>query len=350
MRNVRIYPHVIKNLISNNQFEKAMDLFKEMQNFELSQKTKKPLQDQTLLIEIIYGYSKHVLHEQCNKADVKMKESSELVYNMLDYLSDRCFVLSTALSDVIVSKLNQFNADFSIEPFERQRMMRRSHLNDETLSDKDIEIFINHISMTIKDEMGKSEIEDVHKFIAVHGPFCNVIDGSNVLLSKGPGFQSIQTKFKPTNLLHLLKYCKNILDSGKSAIVMSSAIESRSMFSESKLYATLREKYEMEVLIVSHIPDDVALLLTCLFSCLHSSKHNSDVKLITNDYLRDHISALGHHRWKFLNWIHSRHWKYSWDWNNKITLHNNQPLLQKKSRWILPLDDGRNLLITKKGL
>ena len=350
MRNVRIYPHVIKNLISNNHFEKAMDLFKEMQNFELSQKTKKPLQDQTLLVEIIYGYSKHVLHEQSNKADVKMKESSELVYNMLDYLSDRCFVLSTALSDVIVSKLNQFNADFSIEPFERQRMMSRSNLNDETLSDKDIEIFINHISMTIKDEMGKSEIEDVHKFIAVHGPFCNVIDGSNVLLSKGPGFQSIQTKFKPTNLLHLLKYCKNILDSGKSAIVMSSAIESRSMFSESKLYATLREKYEMEVLIVSHIPDDVALLLTCLFSCLHSSKHNSDVKLITNDYLRDHISALGHHRWKFLNWIHSRHWRYSWDWNNKITLHNNKPLLQKQSRWILPLDDGRNLLIMKKGL
>ena len=350
IRNIRIYPELIKKCTEKAKIELAFDIFREMQHKELSQKTKKQVNDQEMLVSLLKAAT-------CLKGKQSGSNNHSVMIseNILEYLKTRQLVASTALGLALSSCLNA-QPHFSIV------LLKQDRFNDETLkseilekretaSRSDVEYYITCIQSQVT--MG-NELKKLENFIKDKGPFHLVIDGANVMLTGKSTVNRTQTKLWPENLFSLLENYHSKTSDENIALIIPSAIERRAKFSQSPFYQRLKDSFSMHLYVVDNLSDDIGVLLTALHSELHwlTTNETKSVKIVSNDTLREHISMLADQQWHFLDWIRSKQFTFSWNSSNEISLAS--PLGLSNDRlihdWHIPLEDGRIMAVKRQNV
>ena len=334
--------------ISYDNLDMAYQLFKEMQHYELNQKTKKQFKDQDMLSSLLHSAAARV--RKCNeKHDENGKFQVELVDNVLDYLSTRGIVISIKLRDAIIKAINACTKDYSVEIVKRSQFSdERKEFRGAVINEADIEKFAKLFRISKKSFL--VEEERLRDFVTKHGPFSTVIDGANVMLAgKGSAANQLST-VNEQNMIDVLRYYKRSFHRGKFLIVIPSTMERRSMFSESLCYKQIKNECYAEIFVTGQIVDDVALLLATLYNdvCLIDNGLNPSTTLISNDSLREHLSVSGKHQLQLKLWLQSKQLKFSWGCNDEIIIHDNLLAIPKASgRWSLQLWDGQIMNVCK---
>lgn len=350
IRNIRIYPELIKKCTEKGKIELAFDLFEEMQQKELTQKTKKQVNDQEMLASLLKAAT-------CFKGERnETNDLSVMIFeNILEYVKTRQLVASTVLERALSSCLNA-QPRFSVallkqNEFGDKTLQSKILQNEKTASKSDVECYISCIQAQVT--MG-SELAKLKEFVNDKGPFHVVIDGANVMLTDKSAMQRNQTKLWPENLSNLLQTYHSRTSDENIAIIIPGALERRAKFSQSPFYQQLKDSFSVHLCVVNDVSDDIAVLFTALRSELQWRSMNTteSVKIVSNDSLRDHISMIADEQWHFLNWIRSKQLTFSWNSSDEILL--TSPLSLSKDGvlhdWHIPLEDGRVISVKRQNV
>ena len=350
IRNIRIYPELIKKCTEEGKIDLAFDVFKEMQQKELLQKTKKQVNDQEMLVSLLKAAT-CLKGKQSGTNDL----SAMISENILEYLKTRQLVASTALGLALSSCLNA-QPHFSIvllkqNTFDDATLKSNILEKKETAASKDVEYFLTCIQSQVT--LG-NELKRLENFVNEKGPFHVVIDGANVMLTDKSTMNRNQTKLWPENLSNLLENHCSKTKNENIALIIPSAIERRAKFSQSPFYQRLKDSFTVHLYVVDNFSDDIGVLLIALLSELHwlTTNQTESVKIVSNDTLREHISILAEQQWHFLDWIRSKQFTFSWNSSNEIFLIS--PLCLSKERvlhdWHIPLEDGRIMAVKRQNM
>ena len=340
-------------LIKDDRLDLAFQLFKELQYFEFSQKTKKQFKDQemlsSLLISAATEESKYI-----DKNNANRKLRSEMVCNVLQYLSTRRIVVSTTLKNAIMQAVNSFVEEYSLEIVNHGQFKREpqdlKEFKSDIANEADVESFVNLLSLSKKGFHYMVEEDLLRDLIAKSGPFSTIIDGANVMLASKDLVKNKHTKMNERNLIDLLHCYKQSFHLEKPLIILPSAMEKRSIFTKSTFFKQVSEEYYAEVFVTKHIADDVALLLATLYNdaCLINRGLNPYTTLVSNDSLREHVSVAGQEQFKLNLWLQSKQLKFSWDFKDDIVIQDRSlPVSKASDNWSLHVCDGQVMEITK---
>lgn len=353
-RNIRVYPHVIKFLISDGRLELAFKLFKEMQEFELNQKTKKQLKDQKMLSSLLIATTtreERFLDRNCQTRKVL----PEIVENVLEFIAVRGLAISQELGDAISRAVRCFEEDYEMIFVDVQDIEGKSALIGKSgqtiVSKSDLERFIAKLQSFLVNSKCSVEEQYLREFLSKHGPFGVVIDGANVLLARSQKNHRQMTKLTEKNLSGVLMECHNrSFGYARSLIIVPSTMERRSNFTQSQFYKDMKELYDVHTIVMEDIKDDIAVILACLYNDVYLANTDLDAntELLTNDSLREHISLLGEHQLQFHLWLQSKQLKFSWGLDDQVLLHRaTSPTPQSGKQWMLHLKNGQMLKIVR---
>ena len=346
LRNIRIYPDIIKTFARSNKLDLAYQIFEDMQSQELNQKTRKQLNDQAMLVLLMQTATK----QQLKNAETEMQDDKSplrVATSIFNYLEERCIAVGAKLGNAILECQN-LQPDWSAVVIEASMRDAISGLGTTATGQTDTELA--NFMMCIKSSLNGNldVLMELEEFLDQQGPFDVVVDGANVMFASERGRKSEQIHLQPANLIDIIKK----LDKKGShvLVVLPELVERRSNFSQSKEYEKLSQSMKVQFLYTTEISDDIVLLYAALHS--ESSKSISDedgsVILITNDSLRDHVPLLKQDQWKFLNWIRSRQVKFYWDANHEISLKQiTAPIYKYKDSWFFPREDGKLIYVSK---
>ena len=339
-------------LIKDDKLDLAFQLFKDLQHFELNQKTKKQFKDQEmlslLLMSAATGGNRYI-----GKNDENRKLRTEVVCNVLQYLSTRRINVSTILKNAIMQVMNAFAEEYSMEIVNHNQFKREpqdlSEFKSDIVDEADIDNFVNLLSLSKKNVRYLVEEDLLRNLIAKSGPFSTIIDGANVMLASKDLFKNRRTKMNERNLIDLLHSYKQSFHLEKPLIILPSSMEKRSIYTKSQFFSRLSEEYHAEVFVAKHIADDVALLLATLYSdaCLINRGLKPYTTLVSNDSLREHMSVARQDQFKLNLWLQSKQLKFSWDFKDEIVIHDRSlPVSEASDNWSLHVCDGQVMKIT----
>ncbi len=300
---------------------------------ELTQKTRKQLNDQAMLVSLVQACIR-VSKEQKQPPDF----SADILKNILDYLKERCLLLSQGLSHVI-SQWVGCQSDWMIQVIE-PGAVKISDLSDDTNQhyEKSVDEFFTAVKSSFVNECQRDEMLKIEQFVEEKGPFKVVVDGANVMIGLETGCSNNRTLFQPGKLEQLLE----CIQFDKAVVVYPIQIEKRSNFSQSKEYKALMDSRQVEFFCAGSIPDDIVALLFALKSELIMKDPKRVVSLVTNDSFRDHIQLLRSKQWNFLRWIRHRQLRFSWNAGDNILVESiGVDFSNSRDTWVLQTESGQ---------
>ena len=355
IRNIRIYGHIIVALINDDNLGMAFRLFKEMQHYELNQKTRKQFKDQDMLSSLLSSAASGVEHYDGGHDDDDGSLRTEVVSNLFSYLHTRGITISPKLKNAIIKAITTFSKDFSMAINKRSDIKKESggwnESNDCKVTGTDVEQFARLLRLTKKSSNFFVEEERLHDFVAKYGPFSAIVDGANVMLARKSTAKNNLTKIKEKNIFDVLASYRQLFHLDKSLIIIPSTMERRSMFTQSQCFERLQKEYHAKIFVAEEISDDVALLLATIYNDIYLRDEglHPNTMLITNDSLRDHISVLAQDQFKFKLWLKSKQLYFTWDFNDEIVLDSTTlPIGMASGKWSLQLWNGEVMTVVKK--
>ena len=350
LRNARVYPFLIKDLIADEQTEYAFQVFKDMEKQELMQRSKTQINDQRMLADLVRIASKNrsqqtVISEQVFQA-------------VFDYMESRGLAFSAELCTEVRNWF-EMEQEISIQEVDISNEMavcpncNQSLAENAKLNRYAIEILYLGIQSAVakssEQQQASREFYEMQKLMEENGPFQVVIDAANVAYTGSSIYGNIKVpcpgQLSSAAEMALSKWSRVGIFMTKQLFV----------YYKKTLPKDLSELISAEgvhVIIPNKLNDDLMLLYLALASERKSLNNNSTepVRIVTNDFMRDHMFIFKNSwQWELIKWFRFRQIKFSF--NSQGTpvfqeLKINPVLRSKDGAYHLPQVNGKWLCVT----